>query len=261
MSFIQVLLLSLVEGVTEFLPISSTGHLILFSAALGLHEDLFTQNFNIIIQFGAILAVVVLYWKQFYPVRWWFYKKIFISFVPTAVIGFIFKKQIESLLDEIWVVSLSLLIGGIFLIWLDKRSQNQSHETISRLSVGKALLIGMIQSLAMVPGISRSGAAIIGGLLLGLNRKEATEYSFFLGVPTLMAAGLFKAYKVLPTISSEQMGTLAAGFVLSFIFAVGSIKFLLHILSRYGLYHFGWYRIVLGLILLLGIGLGFIPTN
>jgi undecaprenyl-diphosphatase len=257
MDFITILILSIVEGVTEFLPISSTGHLILFSAALGIAEDSFVQNFNIVIQFGAISSVLVLYWKRFFPVRLSFYFKIFLSFLPAAIIGVLFKSQLERLLDHILVVAMTLFLGGIVLIGFDKKAE-KPRLTIETMPYKLAILIGVIQSLAMIPGVSRSAATIIGGLGIGLSRKEATEYSFFLGVPTLMAAGLYKGYKAWPEFTSAQVTTLTVGTLLSFIFAMVSIKFLLHILSRYGLSHFGWYRIVLGGCLLAAFAAGLI---
>ena len=257
MDFLTILILAIVEGVTEFLPISSTGHLILFSAALGISENQFIQNFNIIIQFGAILAVLVLYWQRFFPMRAAFYFRIIVSFIPTGIAGFLLKNQIERLLDSVTTVAISLWIGGICLILLDRKAHRQNLE-INEISYRVAFFIGIIQSLALIPGVSRAAATILGGLALGLGRKNATEYSFFLGVPTLTAAAAFKAYKAWPTFSVEQIGDLALGTALSFIFAVGSIRFLLHLLKHYGLYHFGWYRIVLGFILLIALSLGYI---
>lgn len=257
MDFISILILSLVEGVTEFLPISSTGHLILFSAALGISENTFVQNFNIVIQFGAILSVVVLYWKRFFPIRVTFYSKIIVSFLPAAIIGVLFKQHLEMLLDHVLVVACTLFAGGVILIVFDKKAEN-SKITIENMSLKTALLLGCIQSVALIPGVSRSAATIIGGIGLGLSRKEATEYSFFLGVPTLMAAGLYKGYQAWPDFTASQVSDLAIGTVLSFVFALGSIKFLMHILSRYGLYHFGWYRIALGGCLLAAFATGLI---
>lgn len=257
MDFLTILILAIVEGVTEFLPISSTGHLILFSAAMGIAEDVFIQNFNIVIQFGAIMSVVVLYWRRFFPIRIAFYSRIFVSFLPTAFLGLIFKSQIEQLLDHVLVVASSLFLGGIVLILFDKKAENSSCN-LESMSYTKAVLLGFIQSLAMIPGVSRSAATIIGGLGLGLSRKEATEYSFFLGVPTLAAAGLYKGYKAWPDFTQGQVSHLLLGTFLAFIFAMGSIRFLMHILSKYGLYQFGWYRIVLGGSILIAFALGLI---
>jgi len=259
MNFLTILFLSFVEGVTEFLPISSTGHLILFSAAMGIAHDKFVQNFNIVIQFGAILSVIVLYRKRFFPVNLPFYSKILISFLPTALLGILFKSQIEKLLDHVLVIASTLFIGGVILIFFDKRSDS-SRIDIASMPFKTALLLGLIQSLALIPGVSRSAATIIGGLALGLSRKEATEYSFFLGVPTLVAAGVYKAYKSWPDFTPDQVSTLALGTMFSFIFATVSIRFLMHILSKYGLYHFGWYRIVLGSSILAAFATGFITA-
>jgi undecaprenyl-diphosphatase len=266
MDFITIFILSLVEGITEFLPISSTGHLILVSSLMGIADNQFIQNFNIVIQFGAILSVLVLYWKRFFPIRIHFYSKILVSFLPTALMGVLLKSYIELLLDHVLVVSASLFLGGVILIFFDRvksqgtNSGENSTLPLDSLSYKKAFILGLIQSLAMIPGVSRSAATIIGGLSLGLNRKDATEYSFFLGVPTLAAAGLYKGYKAWPTLSTDHIADLALGTFLSFVFALCSIRFLMMILSRYGLYHFGWYRIFLGGSLLLAFAFGYLKA-
>jgi undecaprenyl-diphosphatase len=252
MSWIVILILSFVEGLTEFLPISSTGHLILTSAFLGLNDDIFVQNFNIIIQFGAILSVLVLYWRRFFPIRPDFYLKLLVSFLPAAVLGLALKSKIEALLGSVTVVAIALVVGGVLLIWLDRRAAARAPTTsIARMTWTQCLILGFIQCLAFIPGVSRSGATILGALGLGLSREEATEYSFFLAVPTLTAAGLFKTYKALPTLQSDQAVALAAGTVLSFVFALLAIGFFIRLVARFGLQHFGTYRIVLGVAILL----------
>jgi undecaprenyl-diphosphatase len=198
-----------------------------------------------------------LYWKRFFPINIHFYSKILVSFLPTALLGVLLKSHIEYLLDHVLVVACSLFVGGVILIVFDRRSKTSCLD-ISSMSLGTAFLLGLIQSFAMIPGVSRSAATIIGGLALGLSRKEATEYSFFLGVPTLAAAGLYKAYKSWSDFTLDQVTTLALGTLLSFVFAMGSIRFLMHILSRYGLYHFGWYRIILGGSILIAFATGLV---
>jgi len=252
MSWTILLILSFVEGLTEFLPISSTGHLILTSALLGIGEDTFVQNFNIIIQFGAILSVVILFWRRFFPIRWDFYLKLFISFLPAAVLGLLFKAKIETLLDSVSVVSWALIIGGVFLIFFDRRASSQpARLTIQTMNWMHCLIIGFIQCLAFIPGVSRSGATILGGLALGLSREEATEYSFFLAVPTLTAAGFYKTYKLWPTLQSGQSLDLFLGTLFSFVFALVAVKFFIQWVSKHGLQSFGWYRIVLGSVILI----------
>lgn len=249
MDFLTIFILAFVEGITEFLPISSTGHLILVSAWLGIIEDQFVQNFNIVIQFGAILSVIVLYWRRFFPITIPFYSKIFVAFLPAAFMGLLFKSLIESFLDQVWIVGVTLFLGGWVLIFFDKKNQI-AKINIANLSYRHAFYLGCIQCLALIPGVSRSAATIIGGLALGLNQKEATEFSFFLGVPTLMAAGLYKGYKAYPTFSNDQISALAIGTFLSFIFAIIAIRFLIGLISKYGLKHFGYYRIALGALVL-----------
>lgn len=259
MSWFVVLVLSFIEGLTEFLPVSSTGHLILTSAIMGINEDVFIQNFNIIIQFGAILSVVVLYWRRFFPIRPLFYAKLFVSFLPAAVLGLLLKSRIEAMLGSVAVVAWALIVGGVLLILFDRRAGKQKPSvTIASLSWVQCLILGVIQCLAFIPGVSRSGATILGGLGLGLSREEATEFSFFLAVPTLMAAGLYKTWKLLPTLEVSQAGELAVGTFLSFIFALLAIRFFIRLVARFGLQHFGTYRIVLGVAILAALGQGWL---
>lgn len=249
MDFLTIFILSIVEGVTEFLPISSTGHLILASAWMGIVEDQFVQNFNIVIQFGAILSVIVLYWRRFFPINLLFYSKILVAFLPAAFMGLLFKSIIESFMDQIWIVGLTLFLGGWVLIFFDQKNKVAKFN-INSMTYLQAFYLGCIQCLALIPGVSRSGATIIGGLALGLSQKEATEFSFFLGVPTLMAAGLYKGYKAYPTFSNDQLSALVIGTFLSFIFAIIAIRFLISLINKYGIKHFGYYRIALGIAVL-----------
>ena len=224
MNYIDALFLAFIEGLTEFLPISSTGHLILTSAFIGINEDSFVKAFNIIIQFGAIASVLVLYWKRFLP-DLNFYKKIFIAFLPAAVIGLVIKNKIDIILGSVIVVAIAFILGGFILIWTDTRFKNNSKnkKTIDNLDWKACLSIGLIQCFAFIPGTSRAGATIVGGLFLGMDRKEATEFSF-LAVPTLAGAFLVKSLQVFKTVNSDQVGILVFGTVFSFIFALASIK-------------------------------------
>lgn len=253
MHMFEVFILSLVEGLTEFLPVSSTGHLILTSFFMGIQEEGFVKSFNIIIQFGAILSVLVLYWKRFLP-NLEFYKKLFIAFLPAAVIGLAVKSKIDQILDSVVIVAVALIIGGVILVWSDyyfKEAEKNPRQKIVSLSWKDCLKLGLIQCFAFIPGVSRSAATILGGLYLGLSRKEAAEFSFFLAVPTLTGAAFIKSLGVIKTIEQDQIFLLFSGVVLSFFFALLAIKFFITIVSRYGFKHFGYYRIVLGTLILI----------
>jgi undecaprenyl-diphosphatase len=252
LSWLEVVVLSLVEGLTEFLPVSSTGHLILTSAFFGISEEGFVKSFNIIIQSGAILSVLVLYWRRFLP-NMEFYKKIIVAFLPAAIIGLLVKKKIDLLLDSVLVVSISLILGGLILIWADRwfESHRKAPKAIAELSLKDCLLLGLIQCFAFIPGVSRAGATILGGLALGLSKKEAAEFSFFLAVPTLVGASAVKGLGLWGSITPEQWSPLIAGILLSFIFATLAIRFFLKLLEKFGLKHFGYYRIAIGVLCLI----------
>lgn len=252
MTLLQSILLAFVEGLTEYLPISSTGHIILTSALLGIESDDFVKNFTVIVQFGAILSVVVVYWRRFFQTLE-FYKKLFVAFLPAAVIGLLVKNKIDAILGSVEVVAWALVLGGIVLILIERRQtpQNQeSQSTSQEISTQQAFIIGLAQCFAFVPGVSRSGSSIVGALLLGINRKTAAELSFFLAVPTLAGATFLKVLKIAPTITSDQIHFILIGNVVSFVVGWVTIKGFIHFLTRYGFAHFGWYRIILGLILL-----------
>ena len=251
MNFIHVFILSLVEGLTEFLPVSSTGHLIITSWFFGIEDEGFVKSFNIIIQFGAILSVLAIYWRQFLPKEknFGFYKKVFIAFLPAAIIGLVVKKKIDLVLGSIEVVATSLIVGGFILIWSDRFFKKQYGEgkAIEQLSTKDCLKIGFIQCFAFFPGVSRAAATIIGGLAIGMNRKQATEFSFFLAVPTLTGAALVKSLGAIKDIqTSQNLMWLLLGCVLSFLFAWASIKFFIRLISKHGFTAFGIYRIIVG---------------
>jgi undecaprenyl-diphosphatase len=250
MTFTQVFILSLIEGLTEFLPISSTGHLITASAMMGISEDQFIKSFNIIIQFGAILSVLVLYWRRFLP-NLEFYKKLFIAFLPAAVIGLAVKSKIDLILGSVQIVAWALVLGGVVLILTDRYFKDHpGNLNIERMSWKDCLKLGFLQCFAFIPGVSRSGATIVGGLALGMSRKEAAEFSFFLAVPTLAGATLIKTLGLIKTIDSSQISWLLLGMALSFVFALIAIRFFIQVVSRFGFKHFGYYRIALGLVIL-----------
>jgi undecaprenyl-diphosphatase len=280
MTIIEAIIIAIVEGLTEFLPISSTGHMIIAEAFLGVHGD-FVKLFTVAIQLGAILAVVVLYWKKFMDFgRWEFYAKLFVGVIPALLLGYLFNDQIEAMLESPLIVAISLLVGGVVLLFVDKwfpqptqaapdifateTTRRELIEADERLTYKKSFFIGCWQILAMVPGVSRSAASIIGGMQQRLTRNFAAEFSFFLAVPTMMAASAYslflkkwgatgaeqRGYELLLE-SSENMTAFIVGNVVAFVVAILAIKFFISYLQRYGFRVFGIYRIVAGIILLL----------
>lgn len=258
MTWLQAFILALIEGVTEYLPISSTGHLIIGSAIMGMNEDSFVKSFNIIVQFGAILSVVVLYWRRLIaPIS--FYIKIGAGFLPAAIIGLLVKDKIDAVLGDVQVVGAALFVGGIILIVVDRKSEKFNlGKSIEKMTYRDAFLIGLCQCFAFIPGVSRSAASILGGLFFGLSRREAAEYSFFLAVPTLSGATLIKTMKILPTITQDQIGLILFGNIVSFAVGCLAIKTFIDFLSKRGFFIFGVYRIIVGLVIfvLLASGLG-----
>lgn len=247
MSLLHALILGIIEGVTEFLPISSTGHLILAGELLKLPSEAFLKSFEIIIQFGAILAVIVFFWKKLRGVQ--MIKTLIIGFIPTGIIGLALYKMAKTyLLGNTMVVLFALLLGGValivFEIWYKKKNIQEDciNETIS---YKQAAVIGLFQSIAIIPGVSRSAATIVGGLLLGLKRSTIVEFSFLLAVPTMLAASGFDLVKNYSIFSMDQFGMLAVGFITAFIVALGTIKFLLSYIRRHDFIAFGMYRIAL----------------
>lgn len=257
MTLLQAIILAIVEGLTEFLPISSTGHMVLTSYMMGIEENSFVKSFEVIIQSGAILAVLVVYWKRFLP-NWGFYKKLVVAFLPTGIVGFLVKSYVDVLLGEAEVVAWSFIIGGFVLIWTDKffAKYNFEGRTIEQLTYKDSIFLGLFQSIAMIPGVSRSAATIIGGLSLKMNRKEAAEFSFFLAVPTLAVATLYKGVGLLKHIESSQIHLLIVGNVVAFAVAILAIKSFIHFLSSHGFKYFGYYRILMGLVFLVMIYAG-----
>ncbi|HUI32850.1 MAG: undecaprenyl-diphosphate phosphatase [Dysgonamonadaceae bacterium] len=253
MSLFETIIIAIVEGLTEFLPVSSTGHMIITQALLGVESTEFVKAFTVNIQFGAILSVIVLYWKRFFQ-SWDFYYKLFIAFLPAAIIGLLFIDYIDALLESVLVVAIMLVLGGVLMLFVDK----WFNKPITDQKVGwkRALIIGFYQCIAMIPGVSRSMATIVGGMTTKLTRKNAAEFSFFLAVPTMAAAGGYKLLKLLTDPSGvamiqENLITLLIGNVVAFIVAMGAIKFFINFLTKHGFKAFGYYRIIVGGILLL----------
>ena len=258
MDLIDVIILAIIEGITEFLPVSSTGHMIIASSFMGIETEDFTKLFTIVIQLGAILSVVVLYWKRFFQ-SLDFYFKLMVAFIPAAVLGFLLNDVIDQLLESPITVAISLLIGGFILLKVDSWFKGNedfdpknptAHTEISYLT---ALKIGFFQCLGMIPGVSRSGASIVGGMTQKINRKTAAEFSFFLAVPTMLGATVKKSYDYYTqgwVLSGDQVNYLIIGNIIAFIVAFLAIKSFISFLSMKGFKLFGYYRIILGITLL-----------
>jgi undecaprenyl-diphosphatase len=246
MTLIQTLILSIVEGITEYLPISSTAHLVLTSKVLGLIQTDFVKTFEIAIQLGAILAVVVLYWKKFLSVKN-LIPNLITALTPALIVGFFFYGFIKNILIGNYVVTLlALFIGGFVLILIEKvLKKKENYSSLEKLTLKKAFIIGVFQSTSVVPGVSRAAATIIGGLATGLSRESATEFSFLLAVPTMLAATGFDFLKSYKLFNASQFTTLGVGFVLSFATAVIAIKFLTNFIKKHDFTLFGVYRIIL----------------
>jgi undecaprenyl-diphosphatase len=251
---LTIILLGIVEGVTEFLPVSSTGHLILAGALLGYDENHW-KVFNIVIQLGAILAVVVLYWRTFLAVlmglvrreaeSWRFLRNVLVAFLPAAVLGLLLHKQIEAMLGSPTLVSVALIVGGIAILAIDRGQMRGEERGVADIPLAKAAGIGFIQCLSMIPGVSRSGATILGALSLGVERRTAAEFSFFLAIPTMLGATTLELAKNHDNLG-VSLGAIALGFVVSFIVALVVIRWFIGLVSRRGFAPFGWYRIAAG---------------
>lgn len=254
MNTLQAIVLAVIEGITEFLPVSSTGHMIIASSFFGIaHED-FTKLFTIVIQLGAILSVVVLYFKRFFQTLD-FYFKLLVAFIPAVVLGLLLSDFIDGLLENPVTVAVSLLIGGLILLKVDEWFNNpNTAETSQEITYLQALKIGLFQCIAMIPGVSRSGASIVGGMSQKLSRTTAAEFSFFLAVPTMLGATVKKCYDYYKAgfeLSHDQVNILIIGNVVAFIVALLAIKTFISFLTKNGFKVFGYYRIIAGIILLL----------
>ncbi|MFM2213851.1 MAG: hypothetical protein RL427_1114 [Bacteroidota bacterium] len=254
MDYIQAAVLAIIEGITEFLPISSTGHMIIASSFFGIAHDDFTKLFTVVIQLGAILSVVVLYFKRFFQTLD-FYFKLLVAFIPAVVFGLLFSKKIDALLENPITVAISLVIGGIILLKVDDLfSTNEETKEQETISYATAVKIGLFQCLAMIPGVSRSGASIVGGMSQKLSRTTAAEFSFFLAVPTMLGATVKKCYDYYKdgyVLTHDQVNFLILGNVVAFIVALLAIKSFIGYLSKHGFKMFGYYRIAAGVAILL----------
>jgi undecaprenyl-diphosphatase len=252
MSYIQAIILAIIEGITEFLPISSTGHMIIGSSVMGIAHEPFTKLFTVAIQLGAILSVIILYWKRFFQTAD-FYFKLLVAFIPAVIFGLLFNDLIDSLLENVAVVGLTLFLGGVLFLFLDKLF-NDEGKTEASPTYASALKIGLFQVIAMIPGVSRSAATIIGGLTQKMTRKAAAEFSFFLAVPTMFAATAKKIldyYKEGIALSGHEINVLVLGNVVAFIVAMIAIKSFIGYLTKHGFKMFGYYRIIVGLTILI----------
>ncbi len=264
MNTIQSIIIAIVEGLTEFLPVSSTGHMIITSSLMGIGKDDFTKLFEVAIQLGAILSVVVLYWKKFFDFsKWQFYIKLIVAVIPALVLGKLLSDKIDDLLESPTTVAVSLLVGGFILLFIDKLFKQPIIQEEKEISYGKALIIGFWQCIAMVPGVSRSAASIIGGMQQKLTRNLAAEFSFFLAVPTMAAATgykLLKTFKEHPEVLQNKQNLLLLGIgnVVAFVVALLAIKFFIGFLQKHGFRLFGWYRIIVGVALLALIYAGYL---
>lgn len=264
MNFIDAIIIAIVEGLTEFLPISSTGHMIIAEKLLGVPDDDFTKLFTIGIQLGAILAVVVLYWKKFMsPLTAGasgiqFYLKLLVAVLPALALGFIFSDKIDALLESSLTVAITMIAGGVVLLFIDNFFKHPTVEKDEQISFPKAFIIGVWQCVAMIPGVSRSAASIIGGMQQKLTRKLAAEFSFFLAVPTMAAATGYKLLKGYKTISSDNIQLFVVGNIVAFVVAMLAIKFFIGFLQKHGFKLFGYYRIIAGIALLILIATGVI---
>ena len=261
MTIIEAVVLAIVEGITEFLPVSSTGHMIIASSLMGISHDEFTKSFTVAIQFGAILSVVVLYWKRFFK-SINFYFKLFVGFIPAAILGFLLGDYIDAMLENVTVVAIALIAGGVVLLFVDRlfgADITGDVSTTDKIGYKNAFVIGVFQCIAMIPGVSRSAATIIGGLTQKLTRKVAAEFSFFLAVPTMFAATGYKLYTLYsdgPGFIGNDYLPLIIGNVVAFIIAIFAMRSFVNYLTKHGFKIFGYYRIIVGTIILVLLALG-----
>jgi undecaprenyl-diphosphatase len=273
MGIVEAFIIAIVEGLTEFIPVSSTGHMVITSSLLGIQRDEFTKLFEVSIQFGAILAVVLLYWRKFVDFsRWQFYVKLIVGVIPALVLGYFFSDNIDKLLESPMTVAISMLAGGVILLFIDKLFSKPVIQSDEKISYVQAFIVGIWQTVAMIPGVSRSAASIIGGMSQKFTRNLAAEFSFFLAVPTMFAATVHSLFvKKWPHDGEVRQGyeiiletrdnTIAfiVGNIMAFVVAIIAIRFFINYLKRYGFKIFGWYRILAGIILLALIMAGYLP--
>lgn len=251
MGILQAVILAIIEGLTEFLPVSSTGHMILASTLMKIHDEPFVKTFEIVIQLGAILAIVLLYARRFLK-GFAIYYKLAAAFIPTAIVGFLAYDFIKAYLFNPIIVSVSLILGGVVLILIDKNieSRETKIDDLEKISYKNAFFIGLIQCVSMVPGVSRAAATIIGGVFNGLDKKQATEFSFLLAVPTMIAATGYDLLQTPINFNQNEIILLLIGMLVAFVTAYFAVKLFLNLVENYGFKHFGYYRILIGLIFL-----------
>ncbi|MBE2230607.1 MAG: undecaprenyl-diphosphate phosphatase [Chitinophagaceae bacterium] len=266
MTLLESIIIAIVEGLTEFLPISSTGHMIITEKLLGVPDNEFTKLFTVGIQLGAILAVVVLYWKKFITPftqgkkGWLFYLKLLVAVLPALGLGFIFSDKIDSLLESSLTVAITMILGGIVLLFIDDVFKEHPVVKEEQISFATAFRIGLWQCVAMIPGVSRSAASIIGGMQQKLTRKLAAEFSFFLAVPTMAAATGYKMLKGYKMLTTADLKIFIAGNLVAFVVAMLAIKFFIGFLQRHGFRVFGYYRIAGGILLLILLATGYLKS-
>lgn len=263
MDLIQAILIAIIEGLTEYIPVSSTGHMIFLSSYFGIQEDDFVKLFQVSIQFGAILAVVALYWKKFFDfTKFNFYIKLAVAVMPALVLGYLFDDYIDAVLGNPIPIAVMLVIGGFILLFIDKYFKNPVIQTEEEITLKKAITIGFWQCLAMMPGTSRSAASIIGGMQQGLTRQVAAEFSFFLAVPTMLAVTCYsvfiktynetglKGYELL-TSNNDYLNLFIIGNIIAFVVSILAIKFFIGVIKKYGFKPWGYYRIIVGSFLII----------
>ena len=252
MELIHAIILAIIEGLTEFLPVSSTGHMIIASSLMGLETDDFVKLFTIAIQLGTILSVLVLYFKRFFK-SFDFYFKLVVAAIPASIFGFMFNDQIDALLESPLTVAVSLVVGGILLLFVDQWFNKPTIDNSDEISYAQALKIGFFQCLALIPGTSRSASTIVGGMTQSLTKKAAAEFSFFLAIPMMLGATVLKLKKYLDSgavLSSKEINLLVVGNIVGFVVAILAIKFFIGVVTKHGFKYFGWYRIIVGAIII-----------
>ncbi|MFD2966170.1 undecaprenyl-diphosphate phosphatase [Sphingobacterium bambusae] len=252
MTYFQAIVLAIIEGLTEFLPVSSTGHMIIGTALMGMEPSAFVKLFTIVIQLGTILSVLVLYFKRFFR-SLNFYYKLVVAAIPASILGLLLSDFIDSLLESPLMVAVMLVIGGVVLLFVDKWFNKPAIDNSDEISYKQAFIIGVYQCLALIPGTSRSASTIVGAMTQSLTRKAAAEFSFFLAIPMMLGASIVKLYKFLKeghTFTGEEINLLIVGNIVGFVVAIVAIKTFINILTKYGFKAFGWYRIIVGVVII-----------
>lgn len=252
MTYFQAIVLAIIEGLTEFLPVSSTGHMIIGTALMGMEPSAFVKLFTIVIQLGTILSVLVLYFKRFFR-SLDFYYKLVVAAIPASILGLALSDFIDSLLESPLMVAVMLVVGGVILLFVDRWFNKPSIDSSDNITYKQSFIIGLYQCLALIPGTSRSASTIVGGMTQSLTRKAAAEFSFFLAIPMMLGASIVKLYKFFKeghTFTGEEINLLIVGNIIGFVVAIIAIKTFINMLTKYGFKAFGWYRIIVGLVII-----------